>query len=162
MNDHSQVLHTLSKTSLSSVQSLSLVWLFAVPWTAACQASLSIAKSRVYSDSSPLNRWCHSTISSSVILFSFCLQYFLASGSFPMSQLFASGGQSTGDSASPSVLLKNIQVWFPLILTCLNSLLSKGLSRIFSSTAVQNHQFFGALPSLWPNSHVHTWLLERP
>ena len=89
--------------------------------------------------SCPLNRWCHPTISSSVVLFSFCLQSFLASGSFPGSQLFTSGSQSIG--ASASVLPMSIQVWFPLGLTGLISLLSKGLSRVFSSTTVQEHQF---------------------
>ena len=102
------------------------------------------------------------TISSSVIPFSSCLLSFPASGSFPMSQLFISGGQSIGASASASVLLKNIQGWFPLGLTGLSSLLSKGLSRVFSKTTVWNHQFFGTQPSLWTNSHIHTWLLEKP
>ena len=91
-----------------------------------------------------------------------CLQSFPASGSFPMSQLFASGSQSIGASASASVLSMNIQDWLPLGLTCLISLQSKGLSRVFSSTTVWKHQFFGALPSLWPSSHIRTWLLERP
>ena len=89
--------------------------------------------------SCPLNRWCHPTISSSVVLFSFCLQSFPASGSFPGSQLFTSGSQSIG--ASASVLPMSIQGWFPLGLTGLISLLSKGLSRVFSSTTVQEHQF---------------------
>ena len=97
----------------------------------------------------------------SVTLF-FCLQSFLASGSFPMSCLFISGGQSISASASASVLTMNIQGWFPLGLTGLISLLSKGLSRVFSRTIVQKHQFFGTQPSLWSNSHIHTWLLERP
>ena len=81
---------------------------------------------------------------------------------FVMSWLFVSGGQSIGVSPSASVLLMNIQDWFPLGLTSLISLLSKGLSRVFSSTAVQRHQFFGAQPSLWSNSHIRTWLLEKP
>ena len=97
----------------------------------------------------------------SVTLF-FCLQSFLASGSFPMCYLVTSGGQSIWALASASVLPVNIQDWFPLGLTGLISLLSKGLLRVFSSTIVQKHQFFGAQPSLWPNSHIHTWLLERP
>ena len=114
------------------------------------------------SNSCPLSQWCHPTISSSVIPFSSCLQSFPASGSFLMSQLFTSGGQSIGDSASASVLPMNIQDWFPLGMTSLISLQSKGLSRVFSNTTVQKHKFFGAQPSLWPNSHIHTWLLEKP
>jgi len=103
---------------------------------------------RVHSNSCPLSWWCHPTISSSVIPFSSCLQSFLASGSFQMSQLFASGGQSIGVSASPSVLPMNIQNWFPLGLTGWISLQSKGLSRVFSNTTVQKHQFFSAQLSL--------------
>ena len=95
-----------------------------------------------YSNSYPLNRWCHPTIFSSVIPFSSCLQSFPASGSFQMSQLFASGGQSIGASASASVLPMNIQDWFPLWLTGWNSLQSKEFSRVFSNTTVQKHQFF--------------------
>ena len=98
----------------------------------------------VYSNSCPSSRWCYTTISSSVIPFSSCLQSFPASGSFPMSHLFAWGGQSIGASASASVLPMNIQDWFPLRLTGLISLESKGLSRVFSNTIVQKHQFFGA------------------
>ena len=100
--------------------------------------------------------WCHPTISSSVAPFSSCLP---ASGSFPMSQFFASGGQSIWASSSASVLPVNIQDWFPLGLTGLISLQSKDLSRVFSNTAVQKHQFFGTQPSLWSDSHIHTWLL---
>ena len=85
-----------------------------------------------------------------------------ASGSFPMSWLFTSGGQNVGVSASVSVLPVNIQDWFPLGLIGLISLQSKGLSRIFSKTIVRKHQFFNAQPSLWSNSHIHTWLLEKP
>ena len=103
---------------------------------------------RAYSNSCPLSRWCHPTISSSVILFSFCLQSFSASGSFPMSQLFASGGQNIGDSASASVLPINIQDWFPLGWTGWISLQSKGLSRVFSNTTVQKHLFFSTQLSL--------------
>ena len=116
----------------------------------------------VYSNSCPLSQWCRLTISSSVIPFSSCLQSFPASESFPVSQFFASGGQSIGVSASASILPMNIQDWFPLELTCLISLQSKGLSRVFSNTTVQKHQFFSAQPSLWSNSHIHTWLLEKP
>ena len=110
---------------------------------AACQASLSIANSRVYSISCPLSQWCHPAISSSVIPFSFCPQPFSASGSFQMSQLFASGGQIIGISASTSVLPMNTQGWSPLGWTGWISLKSKGLSRVFSNTTVQKHQFFG-------------------
>ena len=108
-----------------------------------------------------LNQCCLPIIPSSVALF-FCLQSFPASGSFPVSWLFTSGGQSVGASTSASVLPVNIQDWFPLVLTGLISLLSKGLSRVFSSTTVQKHECFGALPSLWSNPHIRTWLLERP
>ena len=102
----------------------------------------------VNSNSCPSSQWCQPTISSSVIPFSFCLQFFPASGSFPMSQFFASGGQSIGVSASAWVLPMNIQNWFPLGLTGWISLLSKGFSRVFSNTTVQKHQFFGAQLSL--------------
>ena len=108
-----------------------------------------------------LSGWCYSTISSSVTAFSSCLQYFPASVSFPVNQLFTSGGQSIRASAPASVLPKNIQDWFPLRLTGLVSLQSKGLSRVFSNTTVQKHQFFGLQPSLWSNSHIHIWLLEK-
>ena len=117
---------------------------------------------RVCSNSCPLSWWCRLTISSSVIPFSSCLQSFPASGSFLMSQLFASGGQSIGVSASASILLMNIQDWSPLGWTGLISLLSNGLSKVFSNTTVQKHQFFSAQLSLWSNSHTHTWLLEKP
>ena len=103
---------------------------------------------RVYSNSCPLSQWCLSTISSSIVPFSSCLQSCPASGSFQMSQLFASGGQSIGVSASASVLPMNIQYWFPLGLTGWISLQSKGLSRVFSNTTVQKHQFFSAQLSL--------------
>ena len=112
--------------------------------------------------SCPLNLWCHPTIQSSVAFSSFCLQPFPASGSFPMNRLSASGGQSIGASAWASVLSKNIQGLFPLRLTGLISLQSKGPTRVFSSTTVRKHQFFSAQPSLWSNSHISTWLLERP
>ena len=98
----------------------------------------------VYLNSCPLSRWCHPTISSSLVPFSSCLQSFPASGSFQMSQLFTSGGQSTAVSASASVLPMNIQDWFPLGWTHWISLQTKGLSRVFSNTTVQKHQFFGA------------------
>ena len=117
---------------------------------------------RACSNSCPSSRWCHPTISSSIAPFSSCLQSSPASESFPRSQFFTSGGQSIGASASASVLPMNIQDWFPLGQTGLISLLSKGLSRVFSSTTVWRHQFFGALPSLWSSSHNRTWPLERP
>jgi len=117
---------------------------------------------KVYSDSCPLSQWCHPTISSSVIPFSSCPQSFPASGSFTMSQFFASGGQSVGASASASVLPMNIQGWFPLELTGLISLLPKGLSRVFSTTTIAKHQFFGAQLSLWSSSHIHIGLLGKP
>ena len=113
------------------------------------------------SNSCPSSWWCHPTISSSVVPFSSCLHSFPASGSFPVSQLFTSGGQSTGVSASASVLPLNIQGWFPLGWTSLNSLQLKRLSRVFSNTTVQKHQLFGAQLSLWSNSHIHTWLQEK-
>ena len=114
-----------------------------------------------YSNSCPLSWWCHPTISSSVVPFSSCLQSFPASGSFLMSQLFTSGGQSIGASASISVLPMNIRDWFPLGLTGLISLQSKGLPRVFSNATLQNQQFFDAQPSSWSNSHIHAWLLEK-
>ena len=117
--------------------------------------------SKACSNSCPLSQWCHSAVSSSVVPFSSCLQSFPESGSFPMSQFFTSGGQSIGVSASASVLPKNIQDWFPLGWTVW-ILWSKGLSRAFSKTTVQNHQFFGTQLSLCSNSHIHTRLLEKP
>ena len=116
----------------------------------------------VHSDSRPSSQWCHPAISSSVIPFSSCLQSLPASGSFPMSQLFTSGGQSIGVSASASVLPMNTQDWSPLGWTGWISLQSKGLSRVFSNTRVQKHQFFGAQLSSQSNSHLHTWPLEKP
>ena len=108
----------------------------------------------ICSNSFPLSRWCHPTVSSSVTLFS-CLQSFPASGSFPVSQFFTLGGQSIGASASASVLPVNIQDWFPSGLTGLISLKSKGLSKVFFSIIVWKHQFFGIQPSLWCNSHPY-------
>ena len=110
----------------------------------------------------PLTRWCHPTISSSVVLFSSCFQSFPASGSFPKSQFFASGDQSIRVSALASVLPMNTQDWFPLGWTAWISLQSKGLSRVFSNTTVQKHQFFGTQLSSQSNSHIHTWPLEKP
>ena len=121
--------------------------------------------SGVCSNSCPLSQWCHPIISSSVIPFSSCLQSFPASGSFLKRQLFPSGDQSIGDSASASVLPVNIQDWFPIRLTGLISLQFKGFSRVFSNTTVGKHQFFSPQPKtispLWSSSDIRTWLLEK-
>ena len=116
----------------------------------------------VHPNSSPLSWRCHPAISSSVVLFSSCPQSLPASKSFPMSQLFAWGGQSIGISASASVLPMNTQDWSPLGWTCWTSLQSKGLSRVFSNTTVQKHQFFSAQLSSQSNSLIHTWPLAKP
>ena len=113
---------------------------------------------RACSSSCSSSRWCRTMMSSSAVSFSSCLQSFSASGCFPVSPLFTSGDQSTGVSASASVLTMNIQEWFPLGLTGWISLQSKGLSRVFPNTTVQKHQFFGAQLSLWSKSQIHTWL----
>ena len=117
---------------------------------------------RACSNSCPSSWWCHPTVSSSVIPFSFCLQSFPASGSFPRSLFFASGGQRIGVSASALVLPMNIQDWFSLGLTGLITLQSERRWSVFSNITVQKHQFFGAQLSLWSNSHIHTWPLEKP
>ena len=151
-----------SSVQFSSVQSLSHDRLFETPWTAAHQASVSLTNSwsllKFMSIELvlPLNHlilYCP---------FSSCLQACPASGSFPMSQLFAPGGQRIGVSVSASVLPMNIQDWFPLGWTDWISLQSKGFSRVFSKTTVQKHQFFHTQLSLWSNSHIHTRLLEKP
>ena len=116
----------------------------------------------VHSNPCPLSQWCHPTISSSVVPFSSHLLSFPALGSFPMSQFFASGGQSIVVLASASVLPTNIQDWSHLGFADGITLQSKGLSRFFSNTTVQNNQFFGAQLSLYFNSQTHTWLLEKP
>ena len=116
----------------------------------------------VHSNSCPWSRWCHPAISSSVVSFSSYPQSLPASGSFPMSQLFTWGGQSIGVSVSASVLPMNTQDWSPLGWTGWVSLQSKGLSRVFSNTIVQKHQFFGAQLSSQSNAHIHTWPLEKP
>ena len=117
----------------------------------------------VHSDSfTQSSQWCHPAISSSVIPFSSCPQSLPASESFPMSQLFAWGGQSTRVAALASFLPKTSQGWSPLEWTGWISLQSKGFSRIFSNTTVQKHQFFGAQPSSQSNSHIHTWPQEKP
>ena len=127
---------------IRSDQSLSHVRLFETPWIAARQASLSITNPRVHSDSSPWSQWCHPAISSSVVPFSSCPQSLPASESFPMSQLFAWGGQSTGVSVLASFLPKKSQGWSPSEWTGWISLQSKGLSRVFANTTFQRHQFF--------------------
>ena len=129
-----------------SIQPLSHVWIFMTPFIKAQQASFPSPAPGACSNSFPLSRWCHPTISSSVIPFASSLQSFLAPGSFPMSQFFAPGGQSIGVSASVSVLPMNTQDWSPLGWTGWVSLQSKGLSRVFSNTTVQKHQFFGSQP----------------
>ena len=144
-----------------SDQSLSRVWLFATPWITAHQASLSITNSRVDSDSHPSSQWCHPATSSSVIPFSSCPQSLPASGSFPMNQLFAWSGQSTGVSPLASFLPKKSQGWSPSNWTGWISLQSKGLSRVFSNTTVQKHQFFGTQFSLWSNSDIHILILKN-
>ena len=140
----------------SPVQLLSRVWLLQhtrLPYPSSTPGACS--------NSCPSSRWCHPTILSSVIPFSSYLQFFPASGSFPVSQFFASGGQSIGALASGSVFPVNIQDWFPLGLTGL-ILESKGVSRVFSNNTVLKHQFFSAQLSLWFNSHMRTWPLEKP
>ena len=114
-----------------------------------------------HSDSHPSSRWCHPAISSSVIPFSSCPQSLPASESFPMSQLFTRGGQSTGVSASASFLPKNTQDWSSLGWTGWISLQSMGLSRVFSNTTVQKHQFFAVQLSSQSNSHIHIWPLKN-
>ena len=146
----------------SSVQSLTHVRLFAIPWTAACQASLSISNSW----SLPKLMSIESVMPSNHLIP--CRPLLHLSSIFPSirvflnEQLFVSDGQSIRALASASVLSMNIQDWFPLGWTGLISLLSKGLSRVFSNTTVQKHQFFGTQPSLWSNSHIPTWLPDKP
>ena len=143
----------------SSVELLSHVWFFAAPWTAACQASLAIPKSQ----SLLKLRSIKSVMLPSHLILCYPLLFlplsFTESGSFPMSQLFASGGQSIRASASASVLPMNMQGWFPLGLT---GWISKRLSRVFSSITIRKCQFFSAQPSSWSNSHLHTWLPKKP
>ena len=139
------------------VQSISCIRLFATPWTAAWQASLSFTIFQsLLKLLCPLSQWCHPTIPSSFAPFSSCLQSFPALRSIPMSQLWPKYW-------SFSISLSNeYSGLFPLGLTGLISLLSKGLSKVFSSNTVWKHQLFGFQPSLWSNSHIHTWLLEKP
>ena len=135
-------------SQFSSVQSLSRIWHFATHGPQHARPLCPSPTPRIYSNSSPLSRWCHPTISFSVVPFFSCLQTFPASGSLQMSQLFASGDQNIGVSASVSVLPMNTQDWSPLGWTGWISLQSKGLSRAFSNTTVQNHQFFSTQLSL--------------
>ena len=145
----------------SSVQSLSRVQIFATPWITARQASLSITNSRSLPKPMSIESVMPSSYLSSVVPFSSCPQFLPASGSFPMSQLFTWGGQSTGVSASIPVLPMNTQDWTPLGWTGWTSLQFKGLSGVFSNTTVQKHQFFGAQLSSQSNAHIHTWPLEK-
>ena len=164
-NTHSTLCNRLFNSRSDQIRSdqlLSRVWLFATPWIAARQACLSITPPGVHSDSRPLSQWCHPAISSSVVPFSSCPQSLPASESFPMSECFAWGGQSTGVSASASFLPKKSQGWCPSEWTGWISLQSKGLSRVFSNTTIQKHQFFGTQPTSQSNSHIHTWPQEKP
>ena len=149
--------YMLSVKSLSSVQLLRRFWLFVTPWTAACQASLSITNSRSLLKLMTIK----SVMPSNNLILGHPL---LPPSIFPSLRVFSneSGGQSIGVSALASGLPMNIQDWLPLGLTGWISLQSKGLSRVFFNTTVQKHQFFGAQLSLWSNSHIHTWLLEKP
>ena len=145
----------------SSVPSLSCVWLFVTPWTATHQASLSFT----ISQSSLKLTSIESVMPSNHLILCrpllFLPSIFPSIRAFSMSRLFTSGGQSIGPSPSASVLPMDIQAWFPLGLTGLISLLSKRFSRVFSSTTVWKHQFFGGQSFLWSNSHIHTWLLKE-
>ena len=142
--------------------SVSHVWLFANPWMAACQASLSITNSRSLLKLLSIE----SVIPSNHLIL--CHPLLLLPSIFPRIRVFSNESvlcirwPNIGASSSTSVLSMNIQDWFPLGLTGSISLLSKGHSRVFSNTTVQKHQFFGAQPSLWSYSHIHTWLLEKP
>ena len=142
------------------VQSPSHVQLSATPWTVICLAPLTISQSLPKFMSIELVMPPNHLILCCPLLF--LPSIFPASESFPLSQLFASGGQSIGVSASAPVLPKSIQGWFPLRLTALTSFLSKGLSRVFSNPTVQKHWLFRALPSLLSSSHIHIWLPKRP
>ena len=154
---------TIYSYQIRSVQSLSRVRLFATPWIAARQASLSIINSR-----SSLRLTSIESVMPSSHLILFCPLLLLPPippsirESFPMSQLFTWGGQSTGVSALASFLPKKSQGWSPSKWTAWISLQSKGLSRVFSNTTVQKHQFFGAQPASQSNSHIHTWPVEKP
>ena len=156
--DHAYILSIYS----SSVQSLSRVQTLRTHEPQHTRPPCPSTTPGVHPNSCPSSWGCHPAISSSVDPFSSCLQFLPASESFPMSQLFTWGSQSIGVSALASVLPKNTQDWSPLEWTDWISLQSKGLSRVFSNTTVQKHQFFGAQPSSQSNSHIHTWPLEKP
>ena len=155
-------LYQLHSKRFSSVELLSRVWLFARHESQHARPPCPSPTPGVDSDSCPSSQWCHPAISSSVVPFSSCPQYFPASGAFQMGQFFTSGGQSIGVSASKSVPLMNTQDWSPLRWTGWISLQSKGLSRVFSNTTVQKHQFFRAQLSSQSSSGIHTWLLGKP
>ena len=146
--------------SFSLVQSLSRVQLFATPWSQHARPPCPSPTPGVHSNSCPSSQWCHPAISSSVVPFSSCPQSLPASESFPMSQLFASGGQSTGGSAPASVLPMNTQDWSPLGWTGWISLQSKGLSRVFSNTTVQTYQVLSTQLSSQSNTCIHIKPLE--
>ena len=148
--------------SIRSDQSLSRVQLFATHELQHSRPPCPSPTPGVHSDSRPSTQWCHPAISSSVVPFSSCPQSLPSSESFPRSQLFAWGGQSTGVLALASFLPKKSQGWSSSERTGWISLQSKGLSRIFSNTTVQKHQFFGAQPSSQSNPHTHTWPQEKP
>ena len=157
---HFHNIHFVS--SVVVVQSLNRVQFFGTLWTVACKAPLSYTISQSllkFTSTESMMLFNHLY---SATLFSFCLQSFSASRSSPMHWLFLSDGQSIGASGSESVPSINSQCWFPLGLTCLIPLLSKGLSRVFFSSTIQKHLFFSAQSSLWSNSHIHTWLLVKP
>ena len=146
----------------SSFQSISHVQLFVTHGLQHARPPCPSPTPGAYSNSCPSSRWCHPAISSSVVPFSSHPQSLPASGSFPMSQLFARGGHSIGVSALASVLPMNTQDWSPLEWTCWISLQFKVLSRVFSNITVQKQQFFGTQLSSQSNSHIHTWSLEKP
>ena len=152
-------LYMYVSVQFSSVQSLSRVWPHDLQHARPPCPSPTTGD---HSNSCPLSQWCHPAISSSVVPFSSCPQSLPASESFPMSQFFTWGGQCTGVSALASFFPMHTEDWFPLGWTSWISMQSKGLSRVFSNTTVQKHQFFGAQLSLWSISHIHTWLLEKP
>ena len=151
-----------SRICYSSVQSLSRVVSLQPHESQHARPLCPSPTPGVHSNSCPQSRWCHPAISSSVVPFSSCPQSLPASESFPKSQLFAWGGQSIGVSALALVLPKNTQDWSPLGWTGWISLQFNGLSRVFSNTTVQKHQFFGTQLSSQSNSHIHTWPLEKP
>ena len=157
---HKPIIHSTVSIQLSC----SVVSDSATPWNVARQAPLFgvCSTPRACSNSCSLSWWCHQAISSSAVPFSSCLQSFQVSGSFPMSQLFTSGGQTIGAPASASVLPMNIQDWSLLGWTGWIPLQSKGLSWVFSNITVQKHQFFSTQLSSQSKSHIHTWPLEKP